>query len=194
MSGLHSRIGDRRKRDAAISIEQMLAIQQLLELEWREAIAQQDKLGRRRIAETACFFLIGYCGSMWGFELPKALLTNLRHSIHLEEGPHGHQPHAGIIFLGRFKARSNAEKKILVFLAAVVSSSGLQSGLWIDQLLNVLDECGILSGWLFQSAHSEHRPMSSFSEESYRVMFATRGEDSSLFEPTMDILEDYHLA
>lgn len=145
--------------------------------------------------ETACSFLIGYCGSSRGIELPKALLTHLRHSIHLEEGPHGHhRPHAGIFFLGSFKARSNAEKKILVFLAAVVSSSGLQSGLWIDHLLNVLDKCGILSGWLFQSAHSEHRPMSSFSEESYRVMFATRGEDSSLFEPTMDILEDYHLA
>jgi len=96
MSGLHSRIGDRRKRDAAISIEQMSAIQDLLEMEWRDASDKQDMAAQRLIAETACFFLIGYCGSMRGFELPKALLTNLRHSIHLEAGPHGHRPHAGI--------------------------------------------------------------------------------------------------
>ena len=36
--------------------------------------------------------------------------------------------------------------------------------------------------------------MSSFSDEFYRVLLAIREEDSSLFEPTMDIMEDYHLA
>jgi hypothetical protein len=193
MSGLHARIGDRRKRDAAISIEQMLAIQHLLEMEWREASEQHDTAAQRRIAETACFFLIGYCGSMRGFELPKALLTNLRHSLHLEDGPHGDRPHAAIFFLGRFKARSNAEKKILVFLAAV-SDSGLQPALWIDRLVKILEACGILSGWLFQGIQGEQRPMSSFSEEFYRVLFAVRDEDSSLFDPSMDIMEDYHLA
>ena len=193
MSGLHARIGDRRKRDAAISIEQMLAIQRLLEAEWHEANGQQDTAVQRRVAETACFVLIGYCGSMRGFELPKALLTNLRHTLHLEDSPHGHRPHAAIFFLGRFKARSNAEKKILVFLAAV-SASGLQPALWIDRLVTILEAHGILSGWLFQDNQGEQRPMRSFSEEFYRVLFAIRDEDPSLFEPTMDILEDYHLA
>ena len=193
MSGLHSRIGDRRKRDAAISIEQMVAIQRLLETEWLEAVEVKDTGAQRRIAETACFFLIGYCGSMRGFELPKALLTNLRHTIHLEEGQHGHPPHVGIFFLGRFKARSNAEKKILVFLSAV-SVSGLQPGLWVNRLVRTLEMLGILSGWLFQASHGDQRSMSSFSEEFYRVLFAIRDEDSSLFEVTMDIMEDYHLA
>jgi hypothetical protein len=194
MSGLHAWIGDRRKRDAAISIEQMLAIQECLEAEWRDASEQQDSLAQRRIAETACFFLVGYCGSMRGFELPKALLTNLRNSLHLEDGHHGHRPHAGIFFLGRFKARSNAEKKILVFLAAV-TDSGLRPALWLDRLVKILEGLGIFSGWLFQGAQGEQRPMTSFSEEFYRVLFAIRDGDPSLFEPsTMDIMEDYHLA
>jgi hypothetical protein len=64
MSGLHSRIGDRRKRDAAISIEQMIAIQGFLEREWYDANEEQNTVAQRRIAEAACFFLIGYCGSM----------------------------------------------------------------------------------------------------------------------------------
>jgi hypothetical protein len=37
MSGLHSHIGDQRKHDAAISIEQMIAIQGFLEREWRDS-------------------------------------------------------------------------------------------------------------------------------------------------------------
>jgi hypothetical protein len=193
MAGLHSRIGDRRKRDAAISIEQMLAIQDVLETEWREAMEQEDSRARRRIAETASFFLIGYCGSMRGFELPKALLTNLKHGLHSETGPHGHHPHAGIFFLGRFKARSNAEKKILVFLSAV-TSSGLRPLLWLDRLVNVLADLDIFSGWLFQGTQGKQRAMSSFAEEFYRVLFLIREEDPTLFEPTMDIMEDYHLA
>jgi hypothetical protein len=93
LSGLHAQIGNRRKCDAAILIEQMLAIQELLEAEWCDASEQQDSMAQRWIAETACFFLVGYCGSMRGFELPKALLTNIRHSLHLEDGHHGHRPH-----------------------------------------------------------------------------------------------------
>jgi hypothetical protein len=193
MSGLHSRIGDRRRRDAAISIEQMLAIQGLLEAEWRDAIEQQDPVTQRRIAETASFFLIGYCGSMRGFELPKALLTNLRHGIHIEAGPHGHRPHAGVFFLGRFKARSNAKKKILVFMAAV-TDLGLRPALWLDRLVKLLEHLGIFSGWLFQGVKGKQRSMSSFAEKFYRVLFVIREEDPTLFEPTMDIMEDYHLA
>jgi hypothetical protein len=193
MSGLHSRIGDRRKRDAAISIEQLIAIQDLLETEWREAGEQEDAGALRRIAETACLFLIGYCGSMRGFELPKALLTNLRHTLHGQPGPHGHKPHAGIFFLGRFKARSNAEKKILVFLAAK-TNSGLSPVLWLSRLVSLLENLGIYSGWLFQDLHGGQRAMNSFNEEFYRVLFGIREGDPSLFEPTMDIMEDYHLA
>ena len=193
MSGLHSRIGDRRKRDAAISIEQMSAVQTFLEVEWRDATERQDVTAQRRIAETACFFLIGYCRSMRGFELPKALLTGLKHGLHPEAGPHGHRPHAGIFFLGRFKARSNAEKKILVFLAAV-TNSGLRPVLWLDRLVKLLEDLEIFSGWLFQDGDGNQRTMSSFSEEFYRILFAIREEDSTLFEPTMDIMEDYHLA
>jgi hypothetical protein len=36
--------------------------------------------------------------------------------------------------------------------------------------------------------------MSFFNEEFYRVLFGIREEDPSLFEPGMDIMEDYHLA
>jgi hypothetical protein len=139
MIGLHAWIGDRRKCDAAISIEQMLAIQELLEAEWCDASKQQESMVQRWIAKTACFFLVGNCGRMCRFELPKALLTNLRHSLHLEDDHHGHRPHVGgIFFLGHFKACSNAEKTILVFLAAVMDSR-LRPALWLDCLAKTLE-------------------------------------------------------
>jgi hypothetical protein len=53
---------------------------------------------------------------------------------------------------------------------------------------------GIFSSWLFQSTQEEQRTMTSFCNEFYQVLFSICDEDSSLFEPTMDIMEDYHLA
>jgi hypothetical protein len=141
-----------------LRFEQMVALQQLLEtMEWREAVEDWDTENQRRIAETASFFSIGFCGSMRGFELPRALLTNLMHTIHLEERQCGHRHHVGIFFLGRFKVRSNAEKEILVFLWSV-SASGLQPGLWVSCLDQSLESLGILSGWLFQGLHGDQRP------------------------------------
>jgi hypothetical protein len=168
----------------------MLAVQAL---EWREAEEQQDHVAQRRIAETASFFLVSYCGSMRVFELPKALLTNLRHGLHTKTGPHGHPPHAGVFFLGRFKARSNAEKKILVFLMAV-TESGLRPALWLDRLIKILENLGILSGWLFQASQGKQSSTSSFAKDFYCILFVICEEEPTLFEPTMYIMEDYHLA
>jgi hypothetical protein len=117
----------------------------------------------------------------------------LRHSLREETGSHGHHPHAGIFFLGRFKARSNAKKKILVFLLAI-TDSGLRPVLWLKRLIQLLENLSIFSSWLFQGPQGEQRSMSSFSEEFYIILFAICDEDPSLFEPTMDIMEDYHLA
>jgi hypothetical protein len=95
---------------------------------------------------------------------------NLRHSLHEETGSHGHWLHARIFFLGRLKARSNAEKKILVFFLAI-TDSGLRPVLWLKRLVQLLENLGIFSGWLFQGPQGEQRSMTSFSEEFNRILF-----------------------
>jgi hypothetical protein len=85
------------------------------------------------------------------------------------------------------------KRKFCVFLAAV-TELGLRPALWLDRLVKVLENLGILSGWLFQGSQGEQRSMSSFAEEFYCVLFVIREEEPTLFEPTMDIIEDYHLA
>jgi len=78
MTGFHTRVGDRRKRDAAISIQQILAVQELLEEDWEEVTAARDVNECRSVAEIGSFYLLGYCCSLRGFELPKILLTELK--------------------------------------------------------------------------------------------------------------------
>ena len=101
-------------------------------------------------------------------------------------------PHVGIPLRGRFKARSNAIQKLLVFTAAV-TASGLKPGLWAERLVETLRQLGVSSGWLFQDGDGVQRPMSYFGEGFYAKLFAARDRDPSLFEPETDILEDYQL-
>ena len=190
MAGLHSRIGDRRKRDAAISIAQMLAIQDMLEEDWSQ-LTQDDLGGKRAIAEDAVIFLAGYTASLRGFELPKIVLTSLRTQIDWE-GNDFEQPHVGIPLTGRFKARSNTVKKILVFVA-IETASGLKPALWIQRLVDVLDGLDIRSGWLFQGSDGAQLRMADLNERFHDILLRLQGERPDLFEPGMDPLRDFDL-
>jgi len=128
MSRFHARVGDQGTRDAVISVQQMLTIQDLLEAEWEEVVEQDDNETQWHVVKMATLFLIGYCCTLCGFELPKIVLSELRNNMIAFRPIHGYQPHVGILLQGWFKARSNATIKLLAF-TAVIKASGLMPGL-----------------------------------------------------------------
>ena len=192
MSGLHARMGDRRKRDAAISIKQILAIQSLLEEEWHDAIDGGELSDKRAVAEIGVFFILGYCTSLRGFEMPKIVLTNLRSMIQLLDDDDS-SAHVAVPLRGCFKARSSQIVDLLVY-AAATTHSGLKPALWTLRLVDVLEECGVTRGWLFQESDGRQRRLGSFSDAFYARLFAIRDRDPTLFTVDIDILEDYGLA
>ena len=192
MLGYHARVGERQKHDATISLEQMMAIQDLLEERWRDARRVGCPQMLRDVAEVGAFFMTGYCGSLRGFEVPKLVLTELRNQLHLEATPYV-PAHIGLPLHGRFKARGSALAKVLVLIVPT-TASGLCPGKWLERLVDVLDGLGIKSGWLFQDEEGTQQPLNYFEEEFYSVLHAIRDRDPSLFEPGVDIYEDYQLA
>ena len=193
-TGFRSRVGERRKQDAAISIEIMLEIQRLFENEW-QAACDDSPSARRSIAEPAVFFIVGFCGSMRGFELPKTVLTDLRNQIHLDPDPDQPDliPHLGWPLRGRFKARSRAVQQLLIFIAAV-TASGLEPGTWAQRLVDTLAELGIERGWLFQDGDGNQKHMLDFADEFYNKLLEVEGLKPNLFPKGIDIIEDYGLA
>jgi len=185
-------MGDRRKRDAAISIKQILAIQSLLEEEWRDAIDGGKLSDKQAVAEIGVFFILGYCTSLRGFEMPKIVLTNLRSMIQLLDDDDS-SAHVAVPLRGRFKARSSQIVDLLVY-AAATTHSGLKPALWTLRLVDVLEECGVTRGWLFQESDGRQRRLGSFSDAFYARLFAIRDRDPTLFMVDIDILEDYGLA
>jgi hypothetical protein len=79
--GLRSRIGERRRQDAEISIALMVEFQKQLEAKWQEAVIKNDMGLMRETAEDGAFFLFTYCGSLRGYETPKNILQDLCQQI-----------------------------------------------------------------------------------------------------------------
>jgi hypothetical protein len=71
MTGICSRIGERCRQDAAISIALMLEFQKRLEAKWQDAVIKNDMGLMRETAEDGAFFLFTYCGSLRGYETTK---------------------------------------------------------------------------------------------------------------------------
>lgn len=105
----------------------------------------------------AVFFLLGYCNSLHGFELPKIVLHKLAQQIQMED--EGNVPaHIGIPLRGKFKARSSVIVEIICYTVAK-THSGLNLGLWVTRLIDVLKTLGMTSGWLFQDEKGAPRKM-----------------------------------
>jgi hypothetical protein len=78
MTGLRARVGERRKQDAAISIDLMIGIQHRLELDWNQAL-ELDVLVAMRTPCTS----FSVCGALRGFEGSNVPLHELRTKVAL---------------------------------------------------------------------------------------------------------------
>jgi hypothetical protein len=147
MTGARARMGERPKQDAAISVAVMKCKQELLEHAWMQALESGDAREQRNVAEHGAFFLFLYCGSLRGFEGPKVLLTSLRNQIVAPGSARAARvaPHIGLTMLGRFKARSQDQRSILIPVA-YETASGLQPGVWAECLVQVLEAVDIRTG------------------------------------------------
>jgi hypothetical protein len=194
MVGYRARVGERRKQDAAISIGLMVALQLGLERDWDAATELADKQELRKLANHASFYLLLYCGSLRGFEGNKVLLADLRRQIVEPGSPQAnlYGPHIGLPLAGRFKARSQDNRTILIPIAYDTASK-LQPGVWVKQLINLLEKDGIITGWLFQDVTKTQLPMSYFEDDFYDRLYAIQQDQPHVFTEGIEIQEDYHL-
>ena len=194
MSGFYSRVGYRRSPDAAISISLMVKLQETLELEWRALHFNKvaDPKSLRDLAEEACWYLLSYCASLRGFEVPKIVLSELRGQIQQDQGADGSPPHIGVPLRGRFKARGNAIQKLLVFVS-FETASGLKPGRWITRLVDTLQRMGVVGGWLFQNESGDPRKMSEFNDKFYARLHQLLQNHPGLFPPNTNVYEDFGL-
>ena len=198
MAGFKARVGERVKKDAAISIEVMIQLQRLCEKEWGQAEASGDLKLLRSAAENGAFLVFTFCGSMRGFETPKVVLDRLEKQMltpqQAQEGSHATPPHVSLPLVGQFKARTRDVQKRIIDLAWE-TSSGLQPGLWATRLISALEKNGITQGWAFQNPYTKQpRTLSSFGGMFFGYLHDIQEEHPALISSEIDVLNDYGLA
>jgi hypothetical protein len=120
MTVLRSRIGERRRQDADISIALMVEFQKRLEAKWQDAVIKNYMGLTRETAEDGAFFLFTYGGSLRGYETPKISSRTFVGRLFLLRRPmkqrrkYTRPPHVSLPLEGRFKARSQSIQRRII--------------------------------------------------------------------------------
>jgi hypothetical protein len=129
VKGMHSRMGDDRRPDAAISTEVMLALMNKVNIDFIESERDFDE---RYYARAGLLFLGAYLGSLRGEEIPRIIR---RHFIQLNVDSMKHKtfPHAVLPLFGQFKGEQGIARCFLRRLS-LTTKSGFNIGLWIKRV------------------------------------------------------------
>lgn len=188
LNSCKAQTGERVKQDAAITVKQVLAIQDLCVEECDEVVAAGSLARQREVCEAAALFALPFSCSLWGFEMPKIVLRALLTKAQLE-GSDEAPAHIAAPLRGKLKARSSRVTSLLV-RAALKAAAGVKPGIWVCHLIGVLAEHGITSGWLFQEPDGSARRVSGFGDAFFGRLLETRERDPTLFEPEIDVIND----
>jgi hypothetical protein len=130
VKGMHSRMGDDRRPDAALSTDMMREIMIRVESDFQEA---EDNQIKRFICRAAVFFLGAFLGSLRGEEVPRILRRDF---IQLNiESSKWKIPHCVLPLFGRFKGDQGIPRCYL-FRICNKSKSGLNFERWVKRLSN----------------------------------------------------------
>ena len=139
--GMHSRMGDDRRPDAAISSEVMHAVMSRVNTDFIDADGGREL---RYIARAGMFFLAAYLGSLRGEEVPRILRKEF---IELnEESSRAKIPHCVLPLYGNFK-NDNGIARCYLFRIVQLSKSGFDMAKWVSRVSEL--ERGSKTAFLF---------------------------------------------
>lgn len=182
MVGLHKRVGEVVKQNWPMPIEVLQYIDRRLDRLW---MAEMDHHAKKRIAEMAVWYVVGFCSGLRGEEMPLIELAGTAHSLRfleLEEDPH---------FLLRLKGRT---KGILLagagFEIPIVATTGvskLEPGRWMKRLVGVISMEGRTNGKLFQRKFKPAK-LIEFEEDWFEILLSVQ-DTTNLIDKDLDLRE-----
>ena len=130
--GCESRMGNATSQDAAISVEAMLGMLELLEV--RVQRSSTSKEARRMAIMTAAVLIVGFCAALRGGEI--LLMEATEFCKRIDAGRTDELQHVVVPLMGRFK-NEVGERNVLLALVGS-TKSGIQVRKWLDRLALIL--------------------------------------------------------
>ena len=127
--GLHSRMGDDRRPDTAVSSAVMHAIMERVDEDYYDATTA---VRQRFISRAGLFFMGAYLGSLRGEEVPRTVRSFF---MQLNQESLNHEPrHCVLPLYGRFKTEQGVPR-CYVFRIACITKSGLNMEKWVRRVM-----------------------------------------------------------
>jgi hypothetical protein len=143
-AGIHRRVGDVKKQDEAVTIDQMHVMEKLLEKRWRGAKTEVEK---RDTARLRAWILGGFCTGLRDEEQTRIEFAGTKKSLRWLEKA---DPYLMLVVSGRTKGNQVSGAKFSVPCVLKTEGTGLTPGKWIKRLVTLMTASGITSGRLFQ--------------------------------------------
>jgi hypothetical protein len=141
-------MGDVVVRDQALTIDELLGLQNLWDEQWRNAWKRNDEAALFRVALIAACVTTGFGVCLRGEELGLGRLGETR-SDSAQGLEHPRQPHVAITLVGRFKLRLGSKKRHVLPLPHS-SKSGIEYSRWLMRLLGCYEREKVVGGPLFR--------------------------------------------
>jgi hypothetical protein len=154
LKGMHKRMGDSVKQDEAISIEQMLALMEMFEKDWRKVVRNPRRTHPqlREVLFPALFLVLAYCGALRGEEVPLMDLDVTKNFTESGlEHPKEELKHGVIALHGRFKNELGEWCHLMPVVRE--TTSGLKPTKWIRRMIDWYTETGIDRGPVFRKSN-----------------------------------------
>lgn len=175
----------------ALSIHEVLAIQGVLEGQWREALVEKDWEALFDIATTGAGVVTGMGTAFRGEEFGLCRLGATRESS--EKGSkHSTDPHLAVAFYGKLKC-STGGRRMYVLPLALESESGILYKRWLYRLFFVYNHLGVKEGPLFRKSadSSESATIRDLDVGFHQVLKRVQEEKPDLIPPDIDVTRKY---
>jgi hypothetical protein len=191
-AGLRNRLGQVVIQDQALSIDELLAFQGILEHAWGQAWHAKDKTLMFEIATIGAAVTGGYGAALRGEELGHLRLNNTL-TMTQKGLCHPRKPHVLLSLQGRFKNVIGRKKHQIPLVPLTKSGIGIK--VWLLRLLFCYQEAGVTSGPLLRNSIRAPLPakVKELDVTFHKYLSMVQDSFPHLIPSTVDVSETYSL-
>ena len=177
--GMHSRMGDDRRPDAAISSSVMHEVMKRVEVDLIDA---DNLIERRYLTRAGLFFLSAYLGSLRGEEVPRLLRKEF---VELNaDALEARTPHCVLPLYSNFK-NDNGIARCYLFRIVLESKTGFNMKKWVERAMDL--EKDSRTTFLFASMYGKKDSAQIYEPYFFSKLRAVQLEEKGLLPSKLDV-------
>jgi hypothetical protein len=186
MEGLHKRVVEIRMPDRILTIEEVHAIDRMMEREYKHA---RTKMDQKWISEMGAWISGGVCMELRGEEMLLIVLFSTAKSVSQFMKKDSPDPHFKFVIIGRTKGVQEDGHKFAIPCIKETQGTHLRPGVWLERLLWVKKEMGQTHGKLF-TRNLRRARLCEFEDDFYRMIERIQ-DTTELVPPEVDVRNEY---